>query len=146
MRLPQSQAAVSKSLPSSTTQPRISVRGKFLFAGEEKLYLRGVTYGPFRIDETGSEYGDAATVESDFADMSEYCINAVRTYTAPPAWFLDLAAKYELFVMVGLPWEQHITFLDDEQTAQHIVAKIRQGILSCERHRAILGYTLGNEI
>ena len=147
MSLPPIQAAVSKSLTiPAIPGTRVSIRGKFIFAGDEKLYVRGVTYGPFRPDETGSEYGQPAMVDEDFARMAENGINVVRTYTVPPLWFLDLAAKYNLFVMVGLPWEQHITFLDDERTAKRIEEKIRQGVLRCEKHSAVLCYTLGNEI
>ena len=27
---------------------RLVIKGKFIFVGEEKFYIRGVTYGPFR--------------------------------------------------------------------------------------------------
>ena len=148
MRLPQTQAIEdpqTKTL-SDTLSARPSVRGKFIFRGDEKLYLRGVTYGPFRPDETGNEYGDPRVVEEDFRRMVEYGINCVRTYTAPPRWLLDLAAKCQLLVMIGLPWEQHITFLDNERTAAAIEQKIRSAVRSCEKHPAILCYTIGNEI
>jgi hypothetical protein len=36
------------------TRPR--ARGKFLYAGDEKLYLRGVTYGTFRPREDGHQF------------------------------------------------------------------------------------------
>ena len=45
--------------------------------------------------------------------MAANGINAVRTYTVPPRWLLDLALEHGLCVMVGLPWEQHVTFLDE---------------------------------
>ena len=45
---------------------RLQVRGKFLFAGDEKFYVRGVTYGPFPPERDGSEYHDPASVERDF--------------------------------------------------------------------------------
>ena len=100
-------------VPGAYVRPRIS--GKFLYTGDRKFYLRGVTYGPFRPDENGSEYHSLATVERDFALMVESGINAIRTYTVPPQWLLDAAAEYGLRVMVGIPWEQHITFLDDRR-------------------------------
>ena len=34
---------------------RPTVRGKFLFVGEEKFWVRGVSYGTFQIDENGEE-------------------------------------------------------------------------------------------
>src|SRR5919106_5170979 len=46
--------------------PRPKALGKFLYAGEEKLYLRGVTYGTFRSEEEGGDYPQPATVESAF--------------------------------------------------------------------------------
>ena len=49
---------------------RPHVRGKFLYVGNRKLYLRGVTYGTFRPDEHGCEYGDERTVARDFQQMA----------------------------------------------------------------------------
>jgi len=37
-------------------QERPCVHGKFLFVGNEKLYIRGVTYGAFQPDADGREY------------------------------------------------------------------------------------------
>ena len=40
-------------------------------------------------------------------------VNAVRTYTVPPRWLLDLgAASTACGCSSGLPWEQHVAFLD----------------------------------
>ena len=89
-----------------STRPR--VRGKFLYAGERKLYLRGVTYGTFRPRDDGSDFPAASTVASDFAAMAAAGVNAVRTYTPAPRWLLDLALEHGLGVMAGLPWEQHV--------------------------------------
>ena len=126
------------------TRPRIS--GKFVIAGEEKLYIRGVTYGPFRPDETGCEYHDPALVEQDFAQIAANGINAVRTYTVPPLWLLDVAQQYGLRVMVGLPWEQHITFLDNQEVARAIQRRVCAGVRACAGHPAVLCYAIGNEI
>ena len=46
---------------------RPSARGKFIFIGEEKLYVRGVTYGTFRPDDDGH----AADVQLVIADEHE---------------------------------------------------------------------------
>jgi GT2 family glycosyltransferase len=50
---------------------RPSVRGKFIFVGEEKFYVRGVTYGTFRPNEQGEEFPAPKVVERDFAQMAE---------------------------------------------------------------------------
>ncbi|HKZ78301.1 MAG TPA: glycosyltransferase [Pyrinomonadaceae bacterium] len=130
----------------STTSVRPCVRGKFIFVGDEKLFVCGVTYGPFRPDEDGCEYHNPEVVARDFALMAENGVNTVRTYTVPPRWLLDVAQQHGLRVMVGLPWEQHITFLDDKKRAQSIEERVRAGVRACAGHPAILCYTIGNEI
>jgi O-antigen biosynthesis protein len=125
---------------------RPHVRGKFLYVGNRKLYLHGVTYGTFRPDEQGSEYGDERTVERDFEQMSAAGLNAVRTYTVPPSWLLDLAQRHGLYVMVGVPWEQHVAFLDDPGRADSIEQRVREAVRACPGHPAILCYSIGNEI
>ena len=68
-------------------------RGKFLFAGESKLYVRGVAYGTFRPNEEGVLFPARGTVERDFAAMAAHGINTIRTYTVPPRWLLDSAHR-----------------------------------------------------
>src|SRR6185437_11673668 len=45
---------------------RPHVGGKFLFVGNEKCWVRGVTYGAFRPGPNGQEYHDPAVLERDF--------------------------------------------------------------------------------
>ncbi len=110
---------------------RPCVRGKFIYVGDDKLYVRGVTYGPFRPDEFGCEYHQPQDVDRDFALMAANGINAVRTYTVPPHWLLEMALLHGLRVMVGIPWEQHITFLDDRERIRTIEAKVRSSVRAC---------------
>jgi len=131
--------------PAPTPRPR--VRGKFLFVGTEKFYVRGVTYGAFAPDARGNEYHDLATVERDFAQMAANGINAVRIpHTMPPRALLDIAARHGLRVMVGLSAEQYIGYLIDRRGAPDVEAVIRDKVRSCAGHPALLGYALGNEI
>src|SRR5262245_16074084 len=109
---------------------RPSVCGKFLFVHGEKLYIRGVTYGTFSPDSASGQFPAPEIVDQDFAQMAAAGLNAVRTYTAPPRWLLDVAESHGLFVMVGLPWEQHITFFDDQRT-RSIEARLREEVRSC---------------
>ncbi|HEX8522603.1 MAG TPA: glycosyltransferase [Tepidisphaeraceae bacterium] len=138
--------AAQPALPETGTSVRASVRGKFLFTPDQKLYVRGVTYGPFRPDEHGCEYGTPARVREDFQKMAERGINAVRVYTVPPRWLLDIAHQEGLGVMVGLPWEQHITFLDTRARRRSIEQRVREGVRACAGHPAILSFAIGNEI
>ncbi|ABK19216.1 glycosyltransferase [Syntrophobacter fumaroxidans] len=125
---------------------RPQVKGKFLFVGDDKFYVRGVTYGPFRPEEDGCEYHTPEVVDKDFAQMAANSINAVRTYTVPPRWLLDIAQKHGLRVMVGLPWEEHIAFLDSKKMARDIERRVRLGVKECAGHPALLCLTIGNEI
>jgi beta-galactosidase/beta-glucuronidase len=125
---------------------KIHTQGKFLYLATEKFYIKGVTYGTFKPQENGDLFPDAVTVEKDFNLMSKHDINCIRTYTPPPMFLLDLALKYGLKVMVGLPWEQHITFLDTAKRKKNIIQKVREDVLRCEQHPAILSYAIGNEI
>ena len=72
---------------------KAQAHGKFLRTGTSKLSLRGVTYGTFRPDADGCEYPAPSTVATDFAAMRGHGINAVRTYSVPPRWLLDLAEE-----------------------------------------------------
>ena len=45
--------------------------------------------------------------------MAALGVNTVRVYTPPRRDLLDEAARHGLRVMVGLPWSQHVAFLDD---------------------------------
>ena len=110
------------------------------------LWVRGVTYGTFRPRPGGVDYPEPAAVERDFAAMAGAGFNALRTYTVPPRWLLDIAATQGLRILVGVPWEQHVAFLDDRWRASAIEARIRADVRACAGHSAVLGYALGNEI
>lgn len=128
------------------TDIRPHVRGKFIFVGKDKFYIRGVTYGPFHPDSTGNEYHTPKRVEQDFSRIAASGMNAIRTYTPPPEWLLDIAYQYNLRVMVGLPWEQHIAFLDDKKRLGDIEKRISTEVAACAGHPGLLCYTIGNEI
>ena len=72
--------------------------------------------------------------------------NTVRTYTVPDRWLLDLAAEHGLRVMVGVPWADHVAFLNDRAMSrairQHVIAQVR----ALASHPAVLLFALGNEI
>jgi GT2 family glycosyltransferase len=123
--------------------PRPSVRGKAFYIGDEKLLVKGVTYGPFSASVGGGF--DPGTVARDFAQMVGAGINAIRLYTPPERWLLDLALAQDLRVMVGIPWEQHIAFLQTD-AADGIERSVRDTVAVCSGHPAVLCYAVGNEI
>ena len=124
---------------------RPAVKGKFLYVGDEKFFVRGVTCGTYRPDENGSEY-NKAVVEHDLRRIAQNGLNSIRTYTVPPQWLLDAASQHGLRVLVGLPWEQHITFLDEPRRFRDIERRVAEGVRACSGHPAVLGYAIGSEI
>jgi len=78
--------------------------------------------------------------------MGEAGINAVRVYTPPPVWLLDLAWQHGLYVMLGIPWEQHIAFLDQPGLPAAIETRVRAAVRESANHPAVLCYVVGNEV
>jgi glycosyltransferase involved in cell wall biosynthesis len=122
------------------------VRGKFIFVGKEKFWIKGVTYGTFRPSESDEQFPTQEVVARDFEAIAKNGINTIRTYTPPPRWLLDVAQQHGLHVMVGLAWEQHVAFLDDRTLKRKIIQRIRDGVRACANHPAVLCFSIGNEI
>ncbi len=125
---------------------RPGVAGKFLEVGGEKLWVRGVTYGTFRPNSEGKLLPERDRVARDFAAMAVLGINAIRVYTLPPRWLLDLAAASGIRVFVGFDWPVHSTFLESRKQAREIEAEVREGARALAGHEAILAWSIGNEI
>ncbi len=128
--------------PLADRRPRVG--GKFIFVGDQKLYVRGVTYGTFRPGDDGSPFPRREIVENDFARIAANDANAIRTYTLPPRWLLDLAEQAGLYVMVGLWGEQYV--LHEKKLAHSTEERIQAGVRTCAGHPAVLCYALANEI
>ncbi len=133
-------------IPQFDYSRRIEARGKFLFCGDEKFWVKGITYGTFAPGQDGQPFPSRDIVAADFSAMAKAGINTVRTYTPPPVWLLDLAQKSHLRVMAGIAWEQHVTFLDNPALLLTIESRVREGVRSCTGHPAILCFSIGNEI
>lgn len=132
---------------SARTSARPCVRGKFLYVGGQKLFIKGVTYGAFRPDQSGLEFNDLDMIDRDFAMMARHGINTVRIpHTTPPVHLLDAADRHGLRVMVGLSAEQYVGYLLDDRKPPDLDFTIRSKVRTCAGHPALLCYSLGNEI
>lgn len=138
---------VDRAGPGATGRQRPAASGKFLTLGGNKLYVRGVTYGTFRPDASGDEYPSRAVAEHDLSLMAAHGINAVRTYTVAPAWFLDAAAERGLWVLPSLAAERLVGHLNNGRRAQSRVEReTPRAVRPCAGHPAVLGYAVANEI
>src|SRR5712672_1077632 len=96
----------------ASSRPRVSVDGKFFRLGEKKFYVKGVAYGPFPPNAAGQPFASPEQTASDFAQIRQLGANLIRVYHVPAKWFLDLAAAHSLKVLVDIPWNKQLCFLD----------------------------------
>jgi GT2 family glycosyltransferase/DNA-binding beta-propeller fold protein YncE len=129
-----------------TAGARVATDGKFLRVGDERLLIKGVSYGTFAPDEQGYQFPPPARIREDFRLMAELGINTVRTYTPPHLDLLDEAARQGLHVMVGLPWSQHVAFLEDRALTVSIRHEMTSNVRAIAGHPAAAVLALGNEI
>lgn len=120
--------------------------GKFLRCGESRFLVKGVAYGTFAPNGERGQFPDAPQVAEDFALMASIGINTVRLYSLPPVDMLDEMARHGLRAMVGVPWAQHVAFLDDRQSVADVRRTVREAVLSLASHPAVLLFAIGNEI
>ena len=130
----------------AATGARLRPAGKFFFRGEEKVYLRGVTYGPFAPNTEGEPFPDPARAELDFRLMRELGANCLRTFHPPPAWLLETAQREGLLVLAGIPWTQHVCFLEDTAIMRDIRRSVRAAVAKIRHHPAVAAVFIGNEI
>lgn len=125
---------------------RVKVDGKFFRLGEKKFHVKGVTYGPFALNERQEPFSSHEQTRQDFAQMQELGANLVRIYQPPPVWLLDLAAEFELKVMVDVPLHKHRCFLDLKRSAAEARGVVRETVQAGQRHPALFAYCISNEI
>ena len=121
--------------------------GKFLRQDDGNRYLvRGVGYGTFAPDHDGWQFPPADRIAHDFAKMAQCGINTVRLYTPPPIPLLDEASRNGLRVIAGLPWSQHVAFLDDRSLRRQIRTDVDREVRRVGMHDAVVMFVIGNEV
>ncbi|MFO1475747.1 MAG: glycosyltransferase [Verrucomicrobiota bacterium] len=124
---------------------RVVVDGRFFRLGDQKFYVKGVTYGPFAPDGSGLPFAAPEQTRRDFELIRSLGANVVRVYHVPPRWFLDLAQSSQLFVLIDIPWSKHLSFDTADRKAGAREA-VRQAIRACQRHPAVFAFSVVNEI
>ena len=96
---------------------------------------------------TTTQFPPLERVQTDFDAMRDAGVNTVRVYTPPRLSLLDAAAEHDLRVMVGVPWSQHVAFLDDiDQVGQRPPRQSWTHVRALSGHPAALMFAVGNEI
>ncbi|MGH9592095.1 MAG: hypothetical protein ACRD5L_03320, partial [Bryobacteraceae bacterium] len=96
------------------TTNRVRRDGKFFRLGDEKFYVKGVTYGPFKANRDGELLPERAQVRRDFEQMIDLGANCVRIYHVPPPWMMDLAQEMGLKIFLDVAWPKNLTFVGDK--------------------------------
>ena len=129
---------------SAGTRPR--AEGKFLWVGDKKFHVRGVTYGAFAPNASGDQFPEPPEVARDFELMRTIGINSILTYTVPPTSFLDQAAEHGLRVLINVPWMGHVCFLEDASRRREARAAVHNAVAACCGHPAVLMYAVAKEL
>ena len=124
--------------------PRID--GKFLAAGGRRFFVKGIAYGTFAPGADGAQFPEPAQIATDFGLAAATGLNTVRTYTVPTLPLLDAAAQHGLRVIAGIPWAQHVAFLDDRPYVRQIRRNAVAAVRTLSSHPAALMFAVGNEI
>ena len=111
------------------THPRTA--GKFIEVNGERFLIKGACYGTFAPSDGNGHFPPPEQVRTDFAFMAQSGFNTVRTYTVPSLALLDEAEKCGLRVMIGLPWSQHVAFLDDARLTRDIRREVTAHVRIC---------------
>src|SRR3989441_26126 len=143
--------AMLRPLPERASTPALddappAIGGKFFFVGDHKLYLRGVSYGPFAVSGHGFPFPDPPTLETDFRLMAELGVNCLRTFTVPPRWVLDRAAEHGMRVLITITWAERECYLHDKAVVAAIRGAVRAAGETCANHPALFGFLIGNEV
>ena len=125
---------------------RVQRDGKFFRLGEEKFYVKGVTYGPFAPNSEGLFLPSAEQVRKDFEQLRKLGANCLRIYHLPPKWFLDLAQKMDLRIFLDVCWPKNLNFVGDPDVTEQACQAVREAARECGNHPAVFAISVVNEI
>ncbi len=127
-------------------QARLRVSGKFLRVGEEKVRLRGISYGPFRPNATGDPFPEDSRLTCDLEHLWALKFDTVRLYDPPSKHLLSEAQRLGLRLIVGIPWTDHVDFLRDSALQEKIIGRVRETVTRLRDHPCVVAFLVGNEI
>lgn len=130
----------------SSSYSQTTVSGKFFRIQGSKFYPKGITYGPFAPNAEGDFYASREQTALDFQLIQNLGANLLRVYHVPPRWLLDMAEAHGLKLLIDIPWNKHLCFLDSPQSRQQAGDAVRNAVQNCARHPAVFAYSVVNEL
>ncbi len=119
---------------------RLTVDGRFFRLGDERVFLRLVTYGPF-------PGGWPEESDGDLRRIADAGFHGVRLYGWPSRALLDAAGRAGLRVFAGHPWPQSRDFLGSgDSTLREARTSLALAAAGCSDHAAMAGVFVANEI
>ncbi|MDA7916337.1 glycosyltransferase [Verrucomicrobia bacterium] len=125
---------------------RVRTDGKFFRKSGNKLFVKGVTYGPFAKNKNGEPFHDPDVTPKDFADLKELGANLIRVYDVPPRWLLDLAEEFGFLILVDVPWDKTVCFLDRSKKREAAIRAVEDAAHACASHPSVFAISVVNEI
>lgn len=130
---------------------RVVADGKHLSLDGRPFRVRGVTYGSFVPRLDGELFPPRDQVKRDLHAIAGAGFNTVRTYTVPPEDVLDLAAEYDLRLLVGL---HHHDWRSEPVPGRDARRRVRdagrravaEAAERCARRSQVLAVAVGNEL
>jgi O-antigen biosynthesis protein len=125
---------------------RVRRDGKFFRLGNDKFYVKGVTYGPFPPNRFGELFPSPEQAASDFKLMRSLGVNCLRIYHLAPVWFMDLAQEMGLKIFLDVAWPKNLTFVGDPELTRQAHDAVRTAAKQCGNHPAMFAISVVNEI
>lgn len=118
---------------------RLRVDGRFLALGDSRIFLKGVTFGPFPPDAPLDPV-------AEFPRIAGCGFNAIRLYTGADRHLLDCAHENGLLVLLGLPWEWSRDFLAEPRLRTEGELRLLEFLQEHGSHPALGALLVANEI
>ena len=132
--------------PSAAISHRVQAGGKYLRLDGAKWQLNGVSYGPFKPNSRSEPFPDCEQLAADFARIRAMGFNCVRIYDLPSQDLLRLSASHDLRLIVGIPWTDHVDFLNSKARRREIEERVRTAARTFGSNPQVAALLVGNEI
>jgi glycosyltransferase involved in cell wall biosynthesis len=142
---------VGKAYGLGATDGRVRVDGKFLALNGQRFTARGVTYGTFAPRLDGALFPETEQIRVDLTAIKVSGFNVVRTYTAPPADFLSIAAAHDIRVIAGIFYPDWRYLVGNGRrgrfrVASEAAAQVRTDVRRLSGRPEVLAVCIGNEV